>query len=84
MRKAAIAFGTSVFVSLVTALPALADSSLPGPDGPSVLGESGQAGGGGGTAFTGSNLTPLMIALAVVVVVGFSLLAYRQRRTVTS
>ena len=83
MRKAAIAFGTSVFVCLVTALPALADSSLPGPDGPGVLGESGQA-GGGGTAFTGSNLTPLMIALAVVVVVGLSLLAYRQRHSATS
>lgn len=83
MRKTAITLGTSLFVSLVTALPALADSSLPGPGGPSVLGESGQA-GGGGTAFTGSNLAPLMIALAVVVVVGLSLLAYRQRRSATN
>ncbi len=83
MRKTAISLGTSLFLCLVTAVPALADSSIPGPDGPSVLGESGQA-GSGGTAFTGSNLTPLMIALAVVVVVGLSLLAYRQRRSVTS
>ncbi len=83
MRKTAIALGTSLFLCLVTAVPALADSSIPGPNGPSVLGESGQA-GDGGTAFTGANLTPLMIALAVVVVVGLSLLAYRQRRSVTS
>jgi lysozyme family protein len=82
VRRTAIAFGASLFVSLVTALPALADSSLPAPGNPSVLGESGQA--GGGTAFTGANLTPLMIALAVVVVVGLSLLAYRQRRSATN
>ena len=82
MRRTAIAFGTSLFVCLVTALPALADSSLPEPGGPGVLGESGQA--GGGTAFTGANLAPLMIAFAVVVVVGLSLLAYRQRRTATN
>ncbi len=82
MRRTAIAFGTSLFVCLVTALPALADSSLPEPGGPGVLGESGQA--GGGTAFTGANLAPLMIAFAVVVVVGLSLLAYRQRRSATN
>jgi hypothetical protein len=82
VRKTAITLGTSVFVFLVTALPALADSSLPEPGGPSVLGESGQA--GGGTAFTGATLAPLMIAFAVVVVVGLSLLAYRQRRTATN
>jgi len=82
VRRTAIAFGTSLFVCLVTALPALADSSLPEPGGPGVLGESGQA--GGGTAFTGANLAPLMIAFAVVVVVGLSLLAYRQRRSATN
>jgi Spy/CpxP family protein refolding chaperone len=82
VRKTVVAFGASVLVCLATALPALADSSLPAPGEPSVLGESGQA--GGGTAFTGANLTPLMIALAVVVVVGLSLLAYRQRRSATN
>ncbi|MEP6476018.1 MAG: hypothetical protein ABJC60_01985 [Actinomycetota bacterium] len=83
MRKTALTLGTSLFVCLITAVPALADSSVPGPGGPGVLGESGQA-GGGGTAFTGANLTPMIIAFAVVVAVGLSLLAYRQRRSATN
>ena len=86
MRKTVVTLGASLFMCLVTAIPALADSSLPGPGGdPDVLGEAGQAGGaaGGGTAFTGANITPFMIALAVLVVVGVSLLVIRQRRSAT-
>jgi hypothetical protein len=81
VRKTAITLGTSVFVFLVTALPALADSSLPEPSGgPNVLGTGGTATGSGGTAFTGSNISPLMVALAVALVIGLASLAILQRR----
>ena len=80
MRKTAVALGTSLFVCLSTAIPALADSSLPQPHGgPDVLGGGGTA-GAGGTAFTGSNVSPVMVALAVVLVIGIASLAILQRR----
>lgn len=77
MRKTAVALGTSLFVLVVTALPALADSSLPNPhvDG---------GGGTGGTAFTGSNLSPIMVAFVFLAIVGISVLALQRRRSVTS
>jgi len=77
MRKTALALGTSLFVLVVTAFPALADSSLPKPDG-------GGVGGAGGTAFTGSNLSPIMVAFLVLAVVGVSVLALQHRRSATS
>jgi hypothetical protein len=80
VRKTAVVLGTSLFMCLVTAMPALADSSLPQPHGgPDVLGTGGTA-GSGGTAFTGSNVSPLLMALAVLVVIGVSSLAILQRR----
>jgi hypothetical protein len=80
VRKTAVVLGTSLFMCLVTAMPALADSSLPQPHGgPDVLGPGGTA-GSGGTAFTGSNVPPLLMALAVLVVIGASSLAILQRR----
>jgi hypothetical protein len=81
MRKTAISLGTALVMCLATALPALADSSLPQPhSGPQVLGSGGSA-GSGGTAFTGSNLSFVLVALAVLVVVGISLLGLRTLRT---
>ena len=78
MRKFVVAFGTLVFVSVVTALPAFADSSLPGPVVQGVQGGSGTS----GTAFTGAaNLGPAMVAFVVLVVLGFSALALQRRRT---
>jgi len=81
MRKTAISLGSALVMCLATALPALADSSLPQPhSGPQVLGAGGSA-GSGGTAFTGSNLSFVLVALAVLVVVGISLLVLRTLRT---
>lgn len=82
VRKTAIAVGTSLVVRLVTAVPALADSSVPQPHGPTVLGNGGTAPGAGGTAFTGSNLSPALLTLAVLVVIGVASLAALQRRRV--
>jgi LPXTG-motif cell wall-anchored protein len=81
VRKTAVAVGTSLFMCLATALPALADSSLPQPHGgPDVLGTGGTAGGSGGTAFTGSNISSALMALAVLVVIGLASLVLQRRR----
>jgi hypothetical protein len=84
MRKTAIMLGSAASVLLATAMPALADSSLPQPHaGPQVLGSGGTAGGGtGGTAFTGSNLSVALIALGFLVVCAVLLLALRRIRSV--
>lgn len=82
MRKTAILLGSAISMSLATAMPALADSSLPQPNsGPQVLGAGGSAGGTGGTAFTGSDMSLVLIALTILVVAGASLLALRRFRT---
>jgi hypothetical protein len=81
MRKTVLALGTSLFVMAVTAIPAFADSSLPEPH---VHGASGSR-GVGGTAFTGAaHLTPVVVAFAVLVVVGFAALALQHRRATVS
>ena len=82
MRKTALALGTSLFVLVVTAFPAMADSSLPKPGG--GVGGAGGAGGAGGTAFTGANLSPIMVAFVVLAIVGVSVLALQHRRSATS
>jgi hypothetical protein len=83
MKKTAITLGSAVFLCLAAAMPALADSSLPQPhSGPQVLGAGGTAGGGtGGTAFTGSDMSLALIALAILVVSAALLLALRGIRT---
>jgi hypothetical protein len=81
VRKTAAAVGASLFLCLSMAMPALADSSLPEPSGgPNVLGTGGTATGSGGTAFTGSNISSLMVALVVALVIGLASLAILQRR----
>jgi hypothetical protein len=84
MKKTAISFGSAALLCLATAMPALADSSLPQPhSGPQVLGAGGAAGAGtGGTAFTGSDMSLALIAMAILVVSAALLLALRSIRTV--
>jgi hypothetical protein len=84
MRKTASVLGGAVSVLLATAMPALADSSLPQPQaGPQVLGSGGTGGGGaGGTAFTGADLSLALVALAILMVCGVLLLALRRGRIV--
>jgi hypothetical protein len=82
MRKAAVAFATSSFVTVITALPAFADSSLPDPHHrhTHVLGANGSA----GTAFTGVNVMPFVIVFAVLMIVGLSALALYRRQSVAA
>ncbi len=77
MRKTVLAIGGAIAICLSTAVSAFADSGLPPPGGshPSVL-------GGGGTAFTGANVAPWAIALAVLLVAGTALLAISRRRSI--
>jgi hypothetical protein len=84
MKKTAISLGGAVLLCLATAMPALADSSLPQPhSGPQVLGTGGAAGAGtGGTAFTGSDMSLALIAMAILVVSAALLLALRSIRAV--
>ena len=84
MRKAVAVLGSSLFCAMVTALPALADSSLPRPRHPHthVLGAGGVAAAGGGTAFTGVNVIPLVAAFMTLMILGVTALAiYRARST---
>ena len=84
MRKIAISLGSALTMCLLATVPALADSSLPQPHGgPDVLGSGGTAGGGtGGTAFTGSDMSLFLVALAILVIAGASLLALRRLRSI--
>lgn len=66
---------TSLFVSVTTAIPALADSSLPRPH----AGGAGGAGGIGGTAFTGATLSRIMVVFVLLAIVGVSALVLERR-----
>jgi hypothetical protein len=78
MRKIVLVV-TSAFVALLaTALPALAGSELPPPDEPDVFGDIVTP--PGGTAFTGSDLLPWVLAAAVLLAVGIALLVASRRR----
>lgn len=77
MRKIGSVLGSVLLFSLVTAVPALADSGLPEPS-PSVRGEVIHA---GGTAFTGANIIPWLIAAVALLVGGLALLALSHRRS---
>ncbi len=79
MKKNAAALMASLFVSVMTAIPVLADSSLPRPH----AGGVGGAGGIGGTAFTGANLSPIMLVSVLLAIVGVTALILA-RRYVTS
>jgi hypothetical protein len=82
MRKTAISLGGALVMCLMTAMSAVADSSIPQPSaGPDVLGTGGTGGGAGGTAFTGSTTSLALIALAVFIIAGASLLALRRLRS---
>jgi hypothetical protein len=85
MKKAFAVLSTTLFLATITALPALADSSLPQPHHPHthVLGAGGvAAAGGSGTAFTGVNVIAFAAAFVVLIILGVSALAiYREHTT---
>ena len=72
MKRIGSVVGAATLVVMATALPALAGYA-PGPPPP--------GGTHGGTAFTGSNLSFVMIACVILVVAGISLVASRALRT---
>jgi hypothetical protein len=77
MRRIALVV-TSAFTALVaTALPALAGSELPPPNDPDVFGDVITP--PGGTAFTGSDLMPWLLAAALLLAVGFALVVASRR-----
>ena len=82
MKKIALVI-TSAFAALVaTALPALAGSELPPPNDTDVFGEVITP--PGGTAFTGSDLMPWVLAAALLVAVGVAFVVRSRRHLATS
>jgi LPXTG-motif cell wall-anchored protein len=78
MRKIALVTMSALMALVATAVPALAGSELPPPNDPPVLGEVVTP--PSGTAFTGSDLLPWMLTIAVLLVVGVALLVVSRRR----
>ena len=82
MKKVASAALVSAAYLLVTATSAFADSSLPGPDGPSVKGTVVTP--PGGTAFTGSNIVLFATIAAALLAIGIGLVVAGKRRAAAS
>lgn len=78
MRKLALAAGSVLTYLFVTAATALADSGIPPGENPPVKGNVVTP--PGGTAFTGANVAMWLAAIAVLVVVGVTLLVVSRRR----
>lgn len=82
MRRIALVVSSAFAALVVTALPALAGSELPPPDEPDVFGDIVTP--PGGTAFTGSDLLPWVLAAAVLLAVGVALVVASRRRLAES
>jgi hypothetical protein len=78
MKRIGLAVATAISFVLCVAAPAFAGSEL--PSGPDVEGAGGSA-GGGGTAFTGANVSQGLLLLAVLVAVGMLALYASRRRS---
>lgn len=80
MRKVGLAICSAALFCLATAVPALAGSGSAEhrPHGPKVLGNVVHV---SGTAFTGTNIVPWLIALGVLLVFGATMLALGRRRS---
>jgi hypothetical protein len=82
MRRIALVVTTVIGSLVATALPALAGSELPPPNGPTVSGDVITP--PGGTAFTGSDVLPWLLAIVVLLAVGVTLLIASRRRVAAS
>ncbi|HEX6845118.1 MAG TPA: hypothetical protein VF235_08390 [Actinomycetota bacterium] len=76
MKRMISLLAVSATMVLMSASMALADSHYPPEQPPSVAGES----GGGGTAFTGGDVSFGMIAVVVLLAVGLGALFVARRR----
>jgi hypothetical protein len=82
MKRIVLVVTSALATLVVTALPALAGSELPPGDGPDVFGDVVTP--PGGTAFTGSDVFPWLLAVAVLLVVGVVLLRVSRRHLAES
>ncbi len=82
MKKLASVAGMALSYLFVTATTALAQSTLPGPEEPPVLGDVVTP--PSATAFTGVNLTIWLVAIVALVVVGATLLVLSRRRAASA
>ncbi len=82
MRRIALVVGSAFGLLMAMALPALAGSELPPPNGPDVFGDVVTP--PGGTAFTGSDVFPWLLAIGVLLLVGTALLIASRRHLATS
>jgi len=80
VRKIGLVVGSVLLFCVATAVPALAggNSRIPHSHDPKVLGNVVKA---SGTAFTGAGIAPWLIALAVLLAVGTTLLVLGRRRS---
>jgi hypothetical protein len=78
MRRFALVTMSALVALVASAAPALAGSELPPPEDPPVLGEVVTP--PSGTAFTGGDLVPWVLAVAVLLAVGITLLMVSRRR----
>jgi hypothetical protein len=76
MKRLAGIMALAAVSLLITATAALADSHYPITDDTSVEG----AGGSGGTAFTGSDVSMAAVAIAALLVIGLTALFVARRR----
>jgi hypothetical protein len=85
MKRIIAIMGATLAYLLVTATSAFAGSELPPPGGSQVLGETvTPPGAGGTTAFTGSDVIPIALAVVVLLALGIALVIAGRRRTVTA
>jgi hypothetical protein len=82
MRRIALVVGSAFGMLVAMALPALAGSEFPPPQGPDVFGDVVTP--PGGTAFTGSDVFPWLLAIAALLLVGTALLIASRRQLATS
>lgn len=78
MRRFALVTMSALVALVATAVPALAGSELPPPGEPPVLGEVVTP--PSGTAFTGGDLVPWVLSVAVLLAIGVALLLVSRRR----
>jgi hypothetical protein len=78
MRRFALVTMSALVALVATAVPALAGSELPPPGEPPVLGEVVTP--PSGTAFTGGDLVPWVLSIAVLLAIGVTLLLVSRRR----
>ena len=82
MKSVKVLMATAFISITCMAGTAWAGSSYPPSPSPTTLVSSGGGSMGGSTAFTGSEITPVAIAVGVLIVVGLAAIAWARKRQV--